>query len=432
MQFTNTTQSALYDSVADILQKDGANLLDRLSEHADWWDQRFVKGYDPYSKTSVGPIKAFCKAEDRKGNALNGINLASQDYLSLAYHPKIREAATEAINTYGVHSAGSPALMGNTLPSKALEKRLAKFLKMSDCTVFATGWAAGYGSMRCLLSQNDHVLLDQLSHACLIEGANAATNKVGYFKHLSTKHLETKLKRIRERDPKNGILIVTETLFSMDSDTPDLHRHQELADQYNATLFVDVAHDLGSMGANGGGHLEMQNMLGKVDIVMGSFSKTFASNGGFVATNHPALKPALRYACGPHTFSNAISPVQASTVLKAIDIIESDEGRIRREKLIDNAIELRSLLIQQGLKVLGAPSPIVPCVLGDSAVSRVITKEIMQRGVLINLVEYPAVSRNSSRFRLQVMADHNKEQLMHFADAVASSFEQCKDELQDI
>ena len=254
-----------------------------------------------------------------------------------------------------------------------------------------------------------------------MEGARNATCNVHVFPHLSVQGLERRLKRIRGEHPEAGILVVTESLFSMDSDTPDITAHQKLARDYGATLMVDAAHDLGCMGPTGRGHLEMQGMLGKVDLLMGSFSKTFASNGGFVATHHPALKQALRYACGPLTFSNAISPVQASVVIKALDIIQSPEGSNLRKAMMDNAVALREGLTKAGFQVMGDPSAIVPVILGESGRSRLITRFALERGGLVNLVEYPAVARNAARFRLQVMATHTREQIDRFVSILSGA-----------
>lgn len=154
--------------------------------------------------------------------AFTGVNFGSQDYLSLAGHPAIRAAATEAASKFGVHSAGSAALMGNTGLSVELERQLADFLGYADCTVFPTGWGAGYGTIKTLVRPSDHIVIDVLAHACLREGARNATANVHTFPHLSNKAVERRLKRIREEDAETGILVVTETVFSMDSDVPDL------------------------------------------------------------------------------------------------------------------------------------------------------------------------------------------------------------------
>ena len=172
------------------------------------------------------------------------------------------------------------------------------------------------------------------AHACLQEGANSATTNVHLHGHLNLDSARRHLKRIRAKDTENGILVVTESLFSMDSDTPDLRALQELCREYEATLFVDVAHDLGAMGDGGRGFIGMQGMAGKIDIVMGSFSKTFASNGGFVSCNSPAVKQYLKFYGCSATFSNALSPVQSATVTKAFEIVQSDRGRELRRLLL--------------------------------------------------------------------------------------------------
>ncbi|MEM7112110.1 MAG: aminotransferase class I/II-fold pyridoxal phosphate-dependent enzyme [Chloroflexota bacterium] len=408
-------------TTADYLIHLKGHLLDRLQPHTDWWNARYAAGIDPFSKSSVGRILSEGQAMDRLGRSFQGVNLASQDYLALASHPKIIQAAKEAAETYGVHSAGSAALMGNSAPSVALEEKLAAFVGKKSCTLFPTGWSAGYGAIHCLVKSDDYVVIDYLAHACLMAGSRAATKNVHTFPHLSLRGLEHKLRTIRKNNKDAGILVVTESLFSMDSDTPDLAAHQELANKYNATLLVDVAHDLGCLGPTGRGHLEVQNMLDKVDIIMGSFSKTFASNGGFVATDHPALKLALRYGSNPLAFSNAISPVQASTVLKVLEIVESEEGRQLRQQMLSNAIYLRERLSAYDFELIGNPSAIVPVQLGNMKRSRMIVSEVLQRGGLVNLVEYPAVSRTNSRVRLQVMASHTTEQLDRFVDILVAA-----------
>jgi glycine C-acetyltransferase len=357
------------------------------------------------------------------------VNFASQEYLNLATHPEVRLAAKEAIDIFGVHSAGSAALMGNTRLSLELEKRLAAFLGYKDCTVFPTGWGAGYGLVKTLVRQGDHVIIDRLAHACLQEGARAATGNVHLFPHLSNAAVGEHLRKIRQKNPTTGILVVSESLFSMDSDVPQIEELQDICSCEGATLMIDVAHDAGATGPAGGGYLELQCMAGKVDIVMGSFSKSFGSNGGFVACNDPALKLALRYNCGPLTFTNALSPVQAATVLKSLEIIEGEEGRILRERLMTNVLYMRERLTQVGLTPLGLPSAIVPVVLGTSAYSRLATRYAYEMGALVNLVEFPAVARGTSRWRIQVMANHTAEQIDRFVRIAEAACEKANEHL---
>lgn len=348
---------------------------------------------------------------------MRGVNFASQDYLSMASHPDIKATAIEAIQRYGVHSAGSPALVGNMSVSIALERKIAEFLKAEEVILYPTGWAAGFGVIKGLVRSSDHIVMDALAHTCLQEGANAATRNIYLFRHLDIEHCRRHLEKIRAKDTVNGIMVVTEGLFSMDSDTPDIVALQDLCHEFGATLMVDVAHDLGNLGPDGRGHIGLQNMIGKVDLVMGSFSKTFASNGGFVACKSRALKEYLRFYSAPATFSNALSPVQAATVLKAFQIIDSQEGVVLRNKLMTNVRLLRSLLKEAGMDYYGDPSAIVAVKTGTEALARLVSRELPELGLLSNLVEYPAVAKGAARFRMQVMANHTEQNIR---DAVRS------------
>jgi 7-keto-8-aminopelargonate synthetase-like enzyme len=402
---------ALTGSLREYRDPHGTDLLTRVEDFYRWQDLRRSHGYWPYSKSTDAAPLPVCAARDDAGRAFRGVNFASQDYLSLACHPAIKEAAIAAVRDYGVHSAGSTAFLGNTRYSLALQRKIADFLQMEHTVLYPTGWAAGYGVIRGLVRPDDHVVMDGLAHNCLQDGAQCATRNVHLYSHLNQQSLRRHLNRIRMRDRENGILVVTEGLFSMDSDTPDLAAMQELCHEFKATLMVDVAHDFGNIGEDGRGHIGLQNMLGRVDIVMGSFSKTFASNGGFVACHSPAVREYLRYFGSAGTFSNALSPIQAAIVLKAFEIVDSGEGRDLRASLMRNVLDLRAALESEGLEVIGNPSAIVSAKVGDEALARLVSQRLPALGVVANLVEFPAVAKNSARFRLQVMAGHTRQNI---------------------
>jgi len=286
---------------------------------------------------------------------------------------------------------------------------------MNEVALFPTGWAAGYGVIKGLVRSSDHIVMDNLSHTCLQEGAMAATRNISMFRHLQVDECREKLRAIRAQDTQNGIMVVTEGLFSMDSDTPDLVALQDLCHEYGATLMVDVAHDLGCLGEDGRGHIGLQNMLGKIDLVMGSFSKTFGSNGGFVACGSRAIKEYLRFYSPPCTFSNALSPVQAAIVMKAFEIIDSAEGRSLRTALMSNILSLRRQLTAADLTVYGDPSAIVCVKMGNEGLARLVGRRLPELGLIANLVEFPAVPKGQARFRMQVMARHTEQNI---ADAV--------------
>ena len=346
---------------------------------------------------------------------MSGVNFASQDYLSLASHPAIKTTAVEIIERCGVHSAGSPALVGNTSYSVALERKIADFLAMEHVVLYPTGWAAGFGVVKGLVRSADHVVMDMLAHSCLQEGAHAATQNIHLFRHLDNEYCRNILEKIRAKDTENGILVITEGLFSMDSDTPNLSVLQALCHEFNATLVVDVAHDLGCLGENGRGHVGLQNLLGKIDLVMGSFSKTFASNGGFVACKSKAVQEYLRFFSAPATFSNALSPAQAGTILKAFEIVDSEDGQALRHKMLTNVVSLRSALRLAGLDFYGDPSAIVCVKMGSEGLARLVARRLIDLGLVANLVEFPAVPKGAARIRMQVMANHSEQNI---ADAV--------------
>lgn len=403
---------ALGGSMRDFRYLPGTNLLDRVSAFYDWQELRRETGLWPLGRsTETGP-RSKCLARTDEGELFEGINFASQDYLSLSSHPDVRDAAIETMKEFGVHSAGSPALVGNTSLSLALEKKIGEFLEMDQVILFPTGWAAGFGVVKGLVRPSDHIVMDALSHACLQEGAQAATRNIHLYRHNQIESVREKLAAIRAKDNANGILIITESLFSMDSDTPDIAALQALAHEYDAILVVDVAHDLGCLGPNGRGHIGAQGMTGKVDVVMGSFSKTFASNGGFVACNQRSVKEYLKYYASPCTFSNALSPSQAALVLKAFEIVDSDEGARLRDSLMTNIRLLRELLHGTGFETYGDPSPIVCVKMGSEGLARLVARRLPEIGLLSNLVEFPAVPKGQARFRMQVMARHTSRDII--------------------
>jgi glycine C-acetyltransferase len=400
---------ALSGSVRDFREPQGQDLMARVGAFYDWQELRRKRNLWPYSKSTQKAPLSVCTASDDSGQTFTGLNFATQDYLGLSSDPEIKAVAKSVIDEYGVHSAGSSALAGNTKYSLRLEETISRFLQLEHTVLYPTGWAAGYGVIKGLVRPADHVVMDGLSHACLQEGAYSATPNVHLHGHLNMVSVRRHLKRIRDKDTSNGILVVTESLFSMDSDTPDLQALQALCREYGATLLVDVAHDLGAMGPGGRGLIGEQGMLGQLDIVMGSFSKTFGSNGGFVACNSAAVKQYLKYYGSSATFSNAMSPVQAATVTKAFEIVQSDKGQQLRSVLMERIKQLRSALVAEGLQTMGNPSPIVPVRVGDEALARLVSRRLPELEVIANLVEYPAVAKGDARLRLQMMPTHSRE-----------------------
>ncbi len=399
----------------------GTDLVGRTKPFFAWQDLRRQYDLWPYAKSTATAPKTRCTALTDSGKAFAGVNFASQDYLSLASHPEVKRAATRAIEEYGVHSAGSAALLGNTKHSLELERTVSDFLHGRETVLYPTGWSAGFAAVQGFVRPNDHVVMDVLAHSCLQEGARAATQNIHYHGHLNIHALGRRLQKIRATDASNGILVVTESLFSMHSDTPDIRALRAACDEYNAVLLVDCAHDFGCIGEEGLGHLGLQNMLDEVDIIVGSFSKTFAANGGFIGVRTKAAAEYLKYYSATQTFSNALSPVQAAAVSTAFRIVRSSEGLKRRQRLMDNILYLRKEAGRLGLEVLGDPSAIVPIRVGAEGLARIASRNMFELGAIANLVEYPAVPQGGARFRVQVMADHENEDIDVFVKAMHES-----------
>lgn len=416
-------------SLRDYANLKGRRVEPRAEAFEAWRSARERAGLWPYAKYLMASPSATTTLQYSDGSRFSGINFATQDYLSLSTHAAVRAAAVEAIERFGVHSAGSTALAGNVYECLALEQSIAELLKMEHALLFPTGWAAGFGVIKGLVREHDHVVLDALAHNCLQEGAMAATRKVYRHRHLDVEHARATLRAIREQDAENAILVVTEGVFSMDADSPDIRAFQTLCHEFDATLVVDVAHDLGCVGPSGSGQIGVQGMLGQVDVVMGSFSKTFASNGGFVATNNVAVKEYLRYLAPSNIFSNALSPVQVAAVQTAIRVIRSVEGEQLRAQLLAVAECTRDALAGLGFSLLGSPHSIVPMVVGDEAVGRRAGLKAAARGVLINLAEFPVVPVGRARFRLQLMSAHQPDQCRVAASLIAEAVRESEAEV---
>ena len=412
---------ALTGSLKDHKTPDGSDLLGRTGPFFAWQDLRRQHELWPYSKATDTAPQSRCTALSDTGLAIKGVNFASQDYLSLSSHEAVKAAAKAAIDGYGVHSAGSGALLGNTRHSLQLEQVISEFSGFEHTVLYPTGWSAGFGVVQGLVRPDDHVLMDILTHSCLQEGAPAATRNIHHHGHLNVEGARRKLKRIRSTDAHNAILVITESLFSMHADTPDLHALQQACREFDATLLVDVAHDFGCIGETGHGHLGLQNILDEVDLVVGSFSKTFASNGGFVLTRSQAVKEYLKYYSATQTFSNALSPVQAAAVLQAFEIIRSPEGKALRTTLMNNILELREALSLARLEVTGDPCAIVPVNIGAEGHARIAARRLAELGAIANLVEYPAVPKGNARFRLQVMAQHTSADIKQLVNLMSTA-----------
>lgn len=426
----STRSLALSKSAAHFARLSGPNLLTRTDAYARWRESRLASEVWPFSRVLHRTPGATTTISDETGRLVSGLNFGSHDYLGLSVHPAIREAAERALRDFGPHVSCSPILQGNTRLSLELEAALAELVGMEHVLLFPTGWGAGFGAITALVRPEDHIVLDRLAHASLQQGAQAATRNLHHHRHLDVDAAEGILRELRARDAEHGILVVSEGLFSMDSDTPDLARLQRVCRAYDATLLVDVAHDLGATGPGGTGMLGLQGVLAEVDLVVGSLSKTFASNGGFFATRSSAVKQYVKAYGGPHIFSSGLSAVQAGVVLEAVRIVRSDEGEARRERVRRTSTHLRASLERRGLACYGVPSPIVAAPIGTERLARLAASMLFRRAVFAHLVEFPAVPVGAARFRLLAMAEHTEDHAQLAAEHVLAAIAEARHELE--
>jgi len=378
-----------------------------------------------YFKSTMTAPKNECKGHDLYGNVFEGPSFASQDYLGLSSDPGLIEEVTRVTKEYGVHSGGSPLAFGSSKYYNQLQKELADFWgypKSTNIILYPTGWMSGFGVIKGLVRDYDHIVMDKLAHNCLQEGARASTENIHYTKHLDVKEMEDEIRTIRTNEPDVGIFVITESLFSMDSDSPNLVEIQKVCKKYDAFLLIDCAHDTGVIGEKGLGFMEVQGLKDRSNVILlGAGSKVLCTNVGWVGCHDEDVIEYLRYFSSPYMFSNAISPIQAAGALYNLRLVRSPTGLALRKKVMDNILYLRKKLNSLGYKVTGNPSPIVPLLVGGEIKCRLVARIMLNRGVIVNGIEFPVVPKGGARLRLQVMASHTKENLDKLIDIFDST-----------
>lgn len=333
------------------------------------------------------------------------IMLGSNNYLGLASHPEVKAAAIAAIEQFGTGCAGSPLLNGSLTIHGELEDRLATFMKTEAALIFTTGFQVNLGVLSCLLGRFDTVFLDNLDHACIIDGARLGLAKQVKFRHNDAADLEAKLK-LTPAD--RGLLIVIDGVYSMEGDLAPMPEIVDVKRRYNARLMVDDAHGIGVMGEHGRGTAEHFGVEDDVDLVMGTFSKSLACVGGFVAGDRPVIDY-IRHNARSQIFAASMPPASAAAVLKALDIVEREPER--RERLWENTHYMKAALDDLGFNTGEAASPVIPMVVGDDFTAYRMVADLHEEGVFANPVVSPAVAEGNAMIRTSYMATHTREHL---------------------
>jgi glycine C-acetyltransferase len=414
------TNGNLSKNVARFYNPKGRDLFRRNAPMLDWVQSRGDAGLFQFALNWDELPDDLVRCRNPFRRAIEGLNFTTVDYLSLSTRPEIVEAAVRAAREVGVHSVSVGGLMGNFELSNALERCLCDWLGYESCILFPTGWAASFGALVGLARKHDVIVMDELAHASLQQGAAAATDNVFRYRHLDNADASAKLEDARMRFPDAAIVVVTEGMYSMDGDVPDLRELMGLCRKHEAFLLVDICHDLAASGPEGTGSLGEQGLLGEVDIVVGAFSKALCANGGFMLFKDPSAIYPIKFFSGTFTYSTSISPIQAAVALKAIEIARSDEGESLRRALRLNSARLREGLEAAGLRVFGKDgSHIVPLHLGPEGFGRIAGGRAFELGLVATVIEFPVVPLGSARYRFSMRPSYSIEQIDH-AIALAS------------
>lgn len=340
----------------------------------------------------------------------------SNAYLGLTNHPKVKEAAIEATKKYGTGCAGSRFLNGTLDLHIQLENRLAEFVGKEEAIVYSTGFQVNLGVVSCLTGREDYILWDELDHASIIEGHRLSFSTKLKYKHNDMKSLE---KQLQKCAPDKVKLIVTDGVFSMEGDVAKLPEIIELAKKYNANVMVDEAHGIGVFGKCGRGTCDHFGVTKDVDLIMGTFSKSFASIGGFIAADSSIINY-LRHHSRSYIFSASNTPAATAAANAALEIMINEPERL------DNLWELTNYALEgfrnMGCEIGNTSTPIIPLYIRDNNLTFLIVKELFEAGVFVNPVVSPAVASEDTLIRFSLMATHTKAQLDYALEAIQKVF----------
>lgn len=340
----------------------------------------------------------------------------SNSYLGLTNHPRIKEAAIEAVRKYGTGCAGSRFLNGTLDIHLQLENELAEFVGKDEALVYSTGFQVNLGVLSCLTGRRDTILCDELDHASIVDGRRLSFSTLRKFRHNDMEHLERELQRC---DPDTIKLIVVDGVFSMEGDIANLPEIVRLKEKYNASIFVDEAHGLGVLGNMGRGTCNHFGVTKDVDLIMGTFSKSLATIGGFVAGDKEVINY-IRHNARSYIFSASNTPAATAAAIEALHIIKEEPERLENLwKVTNYALDN---FRQLGFEIGATSTPIIPIYIRDTDKTFLVTKMLWDEGIFVNPVVPPACSPQDTLIRFSLMATHTKEQVDRALDGMVRVF----------
>ncbi len=349
------------------------------------------------------------------------INLASNNYLGLCDHPKLREAATQAIKDHGVGSGAVRTIAGTMRIHMELEEKIARFKNVEACVVFQSGFTANAGTVGSILGKEDFILSDELNHASIIDGARLSRARIKVFRHRDVDHCEELLKEI-ESDPGRK-LIITDGVFSMDGDIGPVGKLADLAEKYGAIMMVDDAHASGVLGRNGRGSVDHFGCHGRVDVQVGTLSKAIGALGGYVCGSRDLIDY-LYHRARPFLFSTSHPPSVAATCIAAFDILENEPQRI--DRLWSNTKYFKEQLGSVGFDIGGvttpaSETPITPILIGDGRTTMNFSKALFDAGLMATGIAFPTVPDGKARVRTIMTSEHTHAQIDQALEILTST-----------
>lgn len=343
------------------------------------------------------------------------LNLCSNNYLGLANDERLKKAAEEAIDRYGVGAGAVRTIAGTMELHEEFERRIAEFKKCKSAILFQSGFNANLGSISALADEGDAIVSEELNHASLIDGCRLSKAKRYVYKHLDMQSLESTIKEALEEKPRR-IMIATDGVFSMDGDIAPMDEIGEIAEKYGCIVYVDDAHGEGVLGDHGRGIVDHFNAYGKVDVEMGTLSKAFGVMGGYVAGNED-LAEYLKQRARPFLFSSALNPGDVAAALESVKILEESDSLVK--KLWSNTEYLKQKLKDLGFNLGTSKTPITPVMVGEEVKATELSKTLFEEeNIFAQAIVYPTVPRGKARIRLQPSAIHSKEDLDYAIDSI--------------